>query len=254
MPAPVLDLAYSLHGDFIEACDCYVVCPCWVDDDPDEGHCTGLIAWTLGEGSSIDGVDVAGLTVVSVSTHTGSRRGNGTATALYVGGEADADQYAMLVAAFAGRLGGQLQDLAAVSGAVVTEQRAWIRVTDEGRDRWCVRVTVDGEPGGSQVELVHATGGPQTFDDRPQYFTLSHTALSKELGIPTDPDEARVTAQRGAGLGIHVATLPGGYLDVTGRSGMRGRFEYEHPGPKEPKRDRDRGEDGDEPDEGGEQE
>ncbi|WP_396415809.1 DUF1326 domain-containing protein [Kocuria sp.] len=37
---------YTLTGEFLEACDCTVICPCWVDDDPTEGHCTGFVLWT----------------------------------------------------------------------------------------------------------------------------------------------------------------------------------------------------------------
>ena len=40
-------MSYTLTGSFIEACDCFIVCPCWVDEDADDGHCTGLVAWSL---------------------------------------------------------------------------------------------------------------------------------------------------------------------------------------------------------------
>jgi hypothetical protein len=56
--------SYALRGDFIESCDCFDLCPCWVDDDPDEDHRTGLVVWKLGEGSTIGtksgGLDVSG--------------------------------------------------------------------------------------------------------------------------------------------------------------------------------------------------
>ena len=117
---------YSISGEFIESCDCYLMCPCWVDDDPDEGHCTGLFAWQLGERSTIDGVDVAGRTVVSVSTHTGNRRDGGAATALFIDADAGRDQVVLLGQAFGGELGGPLADLAAVSGAVLQRGRAEI--------------------------------------------------------------------------------------------------------------------------------
>jgi hypothetical protein len=84
-------MSYSLSGDFIETCDCTVICPCWVDEDPVGGHCTGLIAWHLEKGSRICGHDVGGCTVVSISTHAGNRRdGDNTTTMLYIQ-TADAD-------------------------------------------------------------------------------------------------------------------------------------------------------------------
>ena len=29
-------MSYTLTGSFIEACDCFIVCPCWVDEDADD--------------------------------------------------------------------------------------------------------------------------------------------------------------------------------------------------------------------------
>ena len=40
-------MGYLLNGTFVEACDCRLMCPCWTDDEPDDGHCTGLFAWAL---------------------------------------------------------------------------------------------------------------------------------------------------------------------------------------------------------------
>ncbi|MDL5159923.1 DUF1326 domain-containing protein [Actinomycetospora termitidis] len=222
---------YELHGTFIEACDCYVVCPCWVDDEPDEGHCTGLIAWSLAAGSVVAGVPVGGRTVVSVSTHSGPRRVDGagnptTSTYLYVDAGADEQARHALVRAFSGRSGGPLETLAEVSGTVVGDDRAQVTV-EEYRDRcWEVRVTKGDTP------FVHASGEPRRFDGRPDPLELSHTALSYELGVPEDAP--RVEAQGGRAMGIHVGALPGGYLDVVGRSGMRGSFRYSHAGEPDP--------------------
>ncbi|MFC5063529.1 DUF1326 domain-containing protein [Actinomycetospora atypica] len=215
---------YRLEGSFIEACDCYTVCPCWVDDDPDEGHCTGLIAWVLDPGSEIDGVDVSGCTVVSVSTHVGNRRVTGTATVLFVDEEASKKQFKALRQAFAGRLSGPLAGLATVSGEVIAEEQARITIT-ERRARWSVEVVRDG---GSSA--VRASGTPRVFEDATRPLVLQATALSPELGVPEEPAEsAGVTAQAGEGLTVRVGELPGGFVQVTGRSGMRGRFGYAHP-------------------------
>jgi hypothetical protein len=61
-----------MSGRFFEACDCYVPCPCWFDQGPDEDERTGVVAWQI-ENGEIDGVDVTGLSVVSVSQHDGHR-------------------------------------------------------------------------------------------------------------------------------------------------------------------------------------
>jgi len=217
---------YAISGSFVEACDCTVMCPCWLDDDPDEGRCTGLLAWRIGDGSDgaakIDGVDVRDRTVVSVTTHGGNRRKDDAATVLFVDSGASVEQFHLLAKAFGGELAGPLGDLAAVSGVVLQKEQADIAV-DPSDHGWSVTVTVPR--GGSDVRLVHATGAPKTFEFEDDPLTLRHTALSHELGVPPEQD---VTAHLGSDLTISVATLPGGYLTVSGRSGMTGRFSYRH--------------------------
>lgn len=235
--------SYHLSGHFIEACDCTVICPCWVDDDPEGGHCTGLVAWTMAAGSTIDDQDVAGCTVVSVSTHGGSRRrSDSTTTVLYVddpglAGE-DADKrFTLLSEAFSGRYAGPLEQLANVSGTVADCQRARVTVEQDGsgpKGPWSVTIrpmpTPPAEGQASEepdVVLVHADGEPQVFDEghNSDPLVLQHTALSYELG-GGDSKQA-VQAQRGGRLVVNVGALPGGSLDVVNRSGMRGTFSYE---------------------------
>jgi len=76
-------------------------------------------------------------------------------------------------------------------------------------------------------DVIRASGEPACFDvDKDKNFRhgpleLTHTALSYELQT-----QGPLTTQRGRELVINVGALPGGYIDVTGRSGMRGRFHY----------------------------
>lgn len=215
-------MSYTLNGTFTEACDCTVICPCWVDDDPVGGHCTGLIAWQIDDGT-VNGIDVAGRRVVSVSTHSGNRRAsNNTTSVLYIDDEASDDEFRELSEAFAGRIDGPLAELASVSGAVVGVELATIVVDDDpaATDHWRILVHL----GNPDAPVISASGTPQVFDDGPDPLTLQHTALSKELGVP--PDDATVTAQHGRNLAVNVGALPAGTLTVEGRSGMRGSFSY----------------------------
>ncbi|MCD2187010.1 DUF1326 domain-containing protein [Actinomycetospora soli] len=220
--------AYDLGGSFIEACDCYTVCPCWVDDDPDEGHCTGLTAWLLDNGSVIGEVGVGGRSVVSVTTHAGNRRTSGAATVLFVDDEASDDEFEALREAFAGRLGGSLAGLAAVTGNVICEERARIIVSPNEK-RWSVEVVRtlpprEGEVRAVESRAISASGSPRYFDPPSRPMVLRETALSKEFGV--GPRNADITAQAGEGLDVTVGELPGGFVQVTGRSGMRGMFAY----------------------------
>ena len=93
-------MSYTLTGSFIEACDCFIVCPCWVDEDADDGHCTGLVAWSLDAGSTIDGTPVHGRKVVSVTAHGSRRRGGTSSTVVFVDHEATPTQARLLATAF----------------------------------------------------------------------------------------------------------------------------------------------------------
>lgn len=74
---------YQLSGQFLEACDCTTLCPCWVGQPPDQNVCNGLFAWSVDQGK-IDGKGVRGLRVVSVSHHVGTRADGGQQVAVFV--------------------------------------------------------------------------------------------------------------------------------------------------------------------------
>ena len=56
-------MAYELEGKLLEVCDCNILCPCWVGEDPDGGTCDAIVAWHVDKGT-VDGVDVSGHTLV----------------------------------------------------------------------------------------------------------------------------------------------------------------------------------------------
>jgi hypothetical protein len=219
-------MSYTLNGSFIEACDCFIVCPCWVDEEADDGHCTGLVAWTLGAGSTIDTTPVHDRKVVSVTAHGSRRRGGTSSTVVFVDHQATPTQARLLAEAFAGTLDGPLGELAEVSGRVVLTGQAVIEIEPDDGNAWAVTVRLP--PDQPVTHAVDVSGTPKVFPDngsRP--MSLRNTALSTEFGVPsTDPD---VTSLRSEHLKVAVAALPGGFVDVVGRSGMTGTFSYVHP-------------------------
>ncbi|WP_336650379.1 DUF1326 domain-containing protein [Kocuria rosea] len=251
-------MEYTLAGQFLEACDCTVICPCWVDDDPVGGHCTGFILWEfqkdkVGRESTItdeDGTEhiVTGCKVVSVATHSGKRRGSTAPTTSVVYIDVSAQDggtglFHLLSQAFAAHpkkpaASGPLAELAEVSGTVVGTEHAEIELRDIGPGKkngiWAVTVAQvhppqrAGEGRTIAPPVIKATGRPRRFDEddvqAPQPLALTHTALSYELQA-----QGQVIAQQGRELSINVGALPGGSLEVTGRSGMRGTFRYVHP-------------------------
>jgi hypothetical protein len=217
--------SYRVEGRFIESCDCFELCPCWVDDAPDEDHCTGLVAWDIRAGE-IDGVDVAGRSVVAVTGHGSGRRDKRSMTVLFIDDEAGDDAFGKLGAAFAGRqtdaagsvkIPGPLGELSEVTGTVVAPpQREKITIARTGNS-WRVRVGQD-----DASATVLADGHALSFDSSGP-LSLDHTALHAELQI-----QGAAVAQRGERLSLAVPALPGGYVEVTVRSGMSGAFAYVH--------------------------
>lgn len=225
-----MDVTYHLTGSFIESCDCSVICPCWVDETPDEDHCTGLVAWTLSGESRIDATGVGGLKVVSVSSHDGSRRGSEPTSVLFVDDRATPEQFRLLVAAFSGDVPGPMGDLAGVTGEVLLAQQARIDIgpagpsrSDPPDDAESFEVSVRASGGTDEDgRFVHAIGSPSRFDGNVRPMTLADTALHLELGVGREA----VTAQQASAVTVAVPALPAGYVDVTSSSGMRGSFSY----------------------------
>ena len=252
----------AVGGWFLETCDCESLCPCWVDDDPDDNHCTGLFAWVIDDGrlAGDEGlVDVTGARVVSISTHNGRRRApdGGRYSVLFIDvGDVAAparNAYDALARAF-GAPRGPLADLSEVMGAVLSVSPAKIDIKGvEGREKdgsWCIRVCEKREADGarhpteftsSDTPSFEADGKDLVFDPPDgggtarggegkaapaggEPLTLNRTALHKELAAV-----GSVTAMTATRFRLHLPTLPGGYADATRRSAMRGRFAYADP-------------------------
>lgn len=198
-PAP-----YQIRGSFYEACDCFTVCPCWIGNSPDGSECTGVFAWEI-EAGTIDGVDVAGLLAVSISTHGGPRDEAKQRVVVFVDDRSTRVQGDALAAAFSGKLGGPLQELGDLLGELIGVERAPIQLRREGR---LTTLTVDGR---IRIEGTDREGpaGPMTLKDG---------KLTRVLGSPAVIGES---AHFRVALAGHAMDL-----DVRGRSTMSGRFLY----------------------------
>jgi hypothetical protein len=75
-------MAYHLERRLLEVCDCRVLCPCWIGEDPDNGTCDSVLAYHFDAGT-IDGVRVAGRTIAMVSHIPGNVLNGNFRVALY---------------------------------------------------------------------------------------------------------------------------------------------------------------------------
>ncbi len=118
---------YELAGSLLEACSCKVLCPCWIGEDPDHGTCESVNAYHFDSGS-IGGVDVAGLSVAAVNLIPGNvLTPSSWRQVLLIDGRATDEQFQALRAAFQGKLGGPLGDLAGLVAEWIAVERAPIR-------------------------------------------------------------------------------------------------------------------------------
>jgi len=84
-------MPYHLEGRLLEVCNCRVLCPCWIGEDPDYKTCDTIVAYHFDKGT-VDGVDVAGRTIALLAHVPGNiLQGNWTA-AVYVDDGASAAQ------------------------------------------------------------------------------------------------------------------------------------------------------------------
>jgi hypothetical protein len=132
---------YQFQGTLLEACNCDVLCPCWIGEDPDNGTCQSVIAYHLDTGA-IRGVDVSGLTLASVVFIPGNVLAGNWKQLVFVDERASDEQAQALIDAFSGKLGGPLADLAQLVGEQlgvvrapisheVVEGRGTLRVGDD---------------------------------------------------------------------------------------------------------------------------
>lgn len=201
--------SYVLAGHFFELCDCSTVCPCWLGEEPDNGSCTGVFAWSVTDGN-VTGIDVAGRKVVSASYHTGHRSEGGQEVFLFVDEDASESQANALADAFTGRLGGPLAELAGMLGVLKGTARAPIRLSTEDRT---TTLTVGNSVAGAAEVLLGADG---------QATELAHSPVSRVLTA-----RAEVAKTTGFRIGLGVKDFD---LNVTGTAAMRGRFRYQNEG------------------------
>ena len=133
--------AYAVDGDLLEVCSCNVLCPCWIGADPDGGTCDSALAYHFRRGQ-IRGVDVAGLTLVSVGHIPGNILQGNIRGVFFYDERATPAQRDAILALFRGELGGPLADLAALWGELlgafpaaidfsVEEGKGTLRVSDK---------------------------------------------------------------------------------------------------------------------------
>jgi hypothetical protein len=185
-------MAYTLEGSLLEVCDCDVLCPCWIGEDPDNGTCQASLAYHFDKGT-IDGVDVAGLTLGATSFIPGNVLAGNWRACLYIDDRATPAQEKALIDVFTGKLGGPLADMAKLIGEVLEVKRAPITFTvHEGKGTYRIGQLVQAEmepyrgPSGAPTRLVDSVFS--TIPGSPAYVAKAGTFKMNQplLGMKVD--------------------------------------------------------------------
>jgi hypothetical protein len=200
-------MAYEIEGRLLEVCTCNVLCPCWVGEDPDYKTCDTVIAWGIEKGS-IEGIDVAGLTM-AVSAHIPKNilTPKSWKAVVFVDERASAEQEGVLLRLFTGQLGGGIADLAGLIGEVVAVERSPISFTvDGGKGHLTIGKLVEAE----MAPFIGATGNPTT---------LAETVFSTIPGSPVFAAKASQFTKDGSPHGIPS-------VDLQGHNALQGHFRF----------------------------
>jgi hypothetical protein len=156
-------MSYDLEGRLQEICSCATICPCWAGKDPDGGTCGFSWVFHVDRGH-VGGVEVAGMNMGFLGHLPGNVFDGNVRLLVLVDERASEVQENALLAAFTGKEGGPLADLAGLIGEVVGVERAPIEFdVDKGSGRFRAGPYFEGEVEG----LRSMTGVPTTLNDAP---------------------------------------------------------------------------------------
>ncbi len=199
-------MAYHLEGRLLEVCDCRVLCPCWIGEDPDNGTCDSMQAWHFDKGA-IDEVDVTGRTIAAVFHIPGNIFKGNIRAALYVDDGATDEQQQAILDVWGGKQGGPVADLAKLVGEVVSIERVPITfAVNEGRGT--LRV---GDSGFAELEPYRGPNGAVT--------TLADTIFSTVPGAPVFVGKATRYKSKNPKLGHD--------LELSGHNALQSTFVLE---------------------------
>ncbi len=204
-------MAYELEGKLLEVCDCNILCPCWVGEDPDNGTCDALVAYVVEKGT-VNGVDVSGRTLALIDHAPGNVLDGNWKAVLFVDEEATEEQQEALLNVFTGKLGGPIADLAALVGEVVAVERVPITFTvEEGKGSIRIGAATNPVVEAEMASYVGATERPTT---------LHETVFSTIPGSPAYVGKAARFRRNSSKYGLR-------NVDLENHNAIQGHFRFE---------------------------
>ena len=199
-------MAYHLEGRLLEVCNCRVLCPCWIGEDPDFGTCDTIVAWHFDKGK-IDGVDVSGRTIALIAHVPGNILQGNWRAAVYVDDKASAQQKDAILNVYTGKLGGPVGELVKLVGEVVSVESVPITFDVQG-GKGTIKV---GDAGYAELEPYKSAAGKTT--------TLAETVFSTVPGAPVFVGKAPRYRSKNDKLGIN--------LDMQNHNALQSTFVFD---------------------------
>lgn len=199
-------MAYHLEGRLLEVCNCRVLCPCWIGEDPDYGTCDAITAWHFDRGT-INGVDVAGRTIALIGHIPGNVLAGNWRVAVHVDDKASPAQEQAILDVYTGKLGGPVADLVKLVGEVVSVEKVPIKFTVDGGHG----IISIGDDGFAELEPYKSAAGKTT--------TLTDTIFSTVPGAPVFVGKSVRYRAKKKSLGID--------LDIKGYNALQSTFVFD---------------------------
>ncbi len=149
-------MKWNISGDYFEACNCDVACPCVFLSAPTTGECTFLLAWRISEGK-YGKLLLGGLNVALAGHSPGPMLNTKWDVALYLDERATADEQDALGKIFGGQAGGEPAALGPFVGKVLGVKTARIEFETRGKQRR-LRIPRVAE---MEVEALEGQGGKE---------------------------------------------------------------------------------------------
>ena len=199
-------MAYHLEGRLLEVCNCRVLCPCWIGEDPDRGTCDTIVAWHFDKGS-VDGVDVGGTTLAVLAHVPGNILQGNWRAAVYIDDKASPKQEEALLKVYTGKAGGPVADLVKLIGEVVSVERVPITFEVHG-GKGTIQL---GDKAYAELEPYKGSTGAST--------TLTDTIFSTVPGAPVFVGKAPRYRSQNEQVGID--------LDIKGHNALQSTFVFQ---------------------------
>jgi hypothetical protein len=199
-------MPYHLEGRLLEVCNCRVLCPCWIGEDPDYGTCDTIVAWRFDKGT-INGVDVAGRTIALIAHVPGNILQGNWKAAVYLDDKVTPQQEEAILGVYTGKQGGPVAELVKLIGEVVSVEKVPITFTVQG-GRGTIKL---GDAGYAELEPYQSASGKTT--------TLADTVFSTVPGAPVFVGKSPRYRAKNPKLGID--------HDISGHNALQSTFLFE---------------------------